>query len=93
MAISLQRMDAMLKAHASRSKTIDPNLGDRLMEEINELTSACSMTGKAHDELHKWLIPFIELTADLQRATTNKERMKKVEALQVAMEVYHNYFD
>lgn len=31
-----------------------------LQEKINELTSTCTMQGKAHDELHKWLIPVME---------------------------------
>lgn len=30
-----------------------------LQKNINLLTSSCTMTGKAHDELRKWLLPFI----------------------------------
>ena len=36
-------------------------LADKLKANIELLTSNCTMKGKAHDELHKWLVPFIEL--------------------------------
>jgi len=36
-------------------------LAEKLKANIELLTSNCTMKGKAHDELHKWLVPFIEL--------------------------------
>ena len=36
-------------------------LADKLKANIDLLTSNCTMKGKAHDELHKWLVPYIEL--------------------------------
>lgn len=36
-------------------------LAKKLMANIELLTSNCTMKGKAHDELHKWLVPYIEL--------------------------------
>ncbi len=36
-------------------------LAQKLKANIELLTSNCTMKGKAHDELHKWLVPFIEL--------------------------------
>ena len=33
---------------------------DNLGRNIDLLTSNCTMEGEAHDELHKWLLPFIE---------------------------------
>lgn len=36
-------------------------LAKKLKANIELLTSNCTMKGKAHDELHKWLVPFIEL--------------------------------
>lgn len=36
-------------------------LAENLKANIELLTSNCTMKGKAHDELHKWLVPFIEL--------------------------------
>lgn len=36
-------------------------LAEKLKTNIDILTSNCTMKGKAHDELHKWLVPYIEL--------------------------------
>ena len=36
-------------------------LADKLKTNIDILTSNCTMKGQAHDELHKWLVPYIEL--------------------------------
>lgn len=92
MAVYIKRMDAILDTQKTSGEVIDPSLGDQIMSEINQLTSDCTMTGKAHDELHKWLLPFIELTAELQNATSNQQRVQKLKALQEAMDVYHQYF-
>ena len=37
------------------------SLAKQLKSDLELLTSNCTMTGQAHDELHKWLLPFIEL--------------------------------
>lgn len=34
---------------------------DKLKVNLDLLTSNCTMKGEAHDELHKWLVPYIEL--------------------------------
>lgn len=36
-------------------------LANKLKTNIDILTSNCTMKGQAHDELHKWLVPYIEL--------------------------------
>ena len=45
------------------------DLGEALQKGINALTSSCTMTGRAHDELHKWLLPFIDHVNQLTEAT------------------------
>ena len=41
---------------------------ENLQKNINLLTSNCTMSGEAHDELHKWLIPYMELVNKLSEA-------------------------
>lgn len=43
-------------------------LASRLGNHIELLTSNCTMTGQAHDELHKWLLPFIDLVDEFSIA-------------------------
>lgn len=42
------------------------------------------MTGQAHDELHKWLVSFLDLSAEFFETTTLKEAeiaYKKIQVL------------
>ena len=41
------------------------SLSEKLQSNIDLLTSNCTMKGKAHDELHKWLLPYIDLVKEL----------------------------
>ena len=41
------------------------SLSNKLQSNIDLLTSNCTMKGKAHDELHKWLLPYIDLVKEL----------------------------
>ncbi len=50
---------------------------------IVDLTSNCTMQGQAHDELHKWLVPFIGLSEEFDVATDLKEQKR----------IYQNFKD
>lgn len=67
------------------AKTIDSNLID--------LTSSCTMEGQAHDELHKWLVPFIELSEQFDIATTLTEQEKIYADFKAAFVEFNNYFE
>lgn len=67
------------------AKTIDSNLID--------LTSSCTMDGQAHDELHKWLVPFIELSEQFDIATTLTEQEKIYADFKAAFVEFNNYFE
>ena len=40
-------------------------LADSLTNQLNVLIAGCTMKGPAHDELHKWLVPYTEHVKDL----------------------------
>lgn len=64
-------------------------LQTRLKNNISELTSKCTMTGQSHDELHKWLLPFIETVNSMEEQGPKAF----VENLKVQFENYHRYFE
>lgn len=39
-----------------------------IRENLDLLTSNCTMSGRAHDELHKWLLPFIDLVQETEKS-------------------------
>jgi hypothetical protein len=51
------------------------------------------MQGQAHDELHKWLVPFIELVNDFanyEDETVAKHQIKKMASTFEAFNAYFN---
>lgn len=67
-------------------------LATKLQASLDALVANCTMSGQAHDELHKWLVPFMTSvkayagTADL--ATLKKEHA----SLKQTFVTFHRYF-
>ncbi len=68
-------------------------LSKKLQKNIDLLTSNCTMTGKAHDELHKWLLPFIALTIDLSEAKDIKNQENCFQKLEESFVLFNTYFN
>ncbi len=48
------------------------NLANKINTNLDLLTSNCTMKGQGHDELHKWLLPFL----DISKEFTNSKNIK-----------------
>lgn len=68
-------------------------LASGLEHNIEQLTSNCTMEGQAHDELHKWLLPFIELSEQFSAAATQQDAEKYYWQIKTSMEDFHRYFE
>ena len=62
---------------------------DNLAHNIDLLTSNCTMEGQAHDELHKWLLPFIE---DV-KAFSNEKSTANFAKIQKSFITFNQYFE
>lgn len=71
--------------YAALVKTIDEN--------IESLTSNCTMEGQAHDELHKWLVPFIDLSEQFDEAETSENRREIYQEFKNAFVEFNTYFE
>ncbi|MBL7937551.1 MAG: hypothetical protein JNM51_17230, partial [Bacteroidia bacterium] len=60
------------------------SLSEKLQSNIDLLTSNCTMKGKAHDELHKWLLPYIDLVKELSEAKDETEASKQFQNIQTS---------
>ena len=67
-------------------------LSKKLQANIDLLTSNCTMKGKAHDELHKWLLPYIDLVKELSEAKDETEATKQFENIQNSFTTFNQYF-
>lgn len=67
-------------------------LAEDLEQQNNLLIKSCTMQGKSHDELHKWLHPHMELVAALKNTSDENEAKILITRLQQSFGVYHQYF-
>ena len=64
-----------------------------LKRNIDKLTSNCTMTGQAHDEVHKWLLPYIDLVDEFSESKTEQEFEKYFQELKSAYVTFDTYFE
>lgn len=64
-------------------------LADNLKENLDLLTSNCTMKGQAHDELHKWLLPYIDLVDNFSDGKTNDQFTE----IQHSFITFNQYFE
>lgn len=68
------------------------SLAEKLQTNIDLLTSNCTMTGQAHDELHKWLLPYKNLVDELSVAEDKIEAEKQFQNIQSSFKTFNHYF-
>lgn len=68
-------------------------LSKRLTKKLNELTSNCTMKGQAHDELHKWLLPFLDLSRSFAKDTELSQMESSVKTLKEEIVVFSEFFE
>ncbi|MBK8404510.1 MAG: hypothetical protein IPL25_10615 [Saprospiraceae bacterium] len=67
-------------------------LAEKLQNNIDLLTSHCTMEGKAHDELHKWLLPYIDMVAELVDTKDETTAMKQFENIKTSFATFNQFF-
>jgi hypothetical protein len=68
-------------------------LADSLFVDMDQLVAACDMKGKAHDMLHEWLMPHMQLAQDLERASDPTLADSLLHALALSSDTYDLYFE
>lgn len=68
------------------------SLAEKLQSNIDWLTSNCTMKGKAHDELHKWLLPYIDLVKELSEAKDETKAEKQFHNIETSFATFNQYF-
>lgn len=68
------------------------SLAEKLQTNIDLLTANCTMKGKAHDELHKWLLPYIDMVKELSEAKNETEASEQFKNIQTSFSTFNQYF-
>jgi hypothetical protein len=92
----IEHIKASEKAFAeyvSNNQTDYTALAKTLHSNNDNLIKSCTMTGPAHDELHKWLHPHLQLVKGLEDAKSDSEANKIVQQLNNSFETLNSYFE
>lgn len=88
----VEKGEMLVNNYISNNQTDYQNLSKQIKEQNQLLIKSCTMDGKSHDELHKWLHPHMEFIEDLEEATSENDAKVVVLELQKSNELYHQYF-
>ena len=92
MMIFIQDMELQVKSFSPDKLRSYQLLADSLQGNISLLTSNCTMSGMAHDELHKWLVPYITQVNTLSEANTETDASEAFDQIQDSFKTFHQYF-
>ena len=57
------------------------SLSSKINNDLKTLTSSCTMTGQGHDELHKWLLPFLDISKEFTNSKTLKDAQENYQVI------------
>ena len=84
--------DAVAEFNSEDASAVN-ELGEALKAHNKELISSCTMKGDAHNELHKWLHPYMDLLEKLSAVDDQDEGKKLLEELKASFSTFHTYFE
>jgi len=93
MLVYLRTMEAAISSFAGTDMLAYDALSETLQRESDLLTSNCTMKGEAHDVLHVWLVPYLDLVEALSDAQTPEERSAHHVQLRDAFARFNEYFE
>ena len=88
----VKKQEELLNRYIESGNSDHTALADQLQEQNQLLIESCTMTGKSHDELHKWLHPYMALLARLNRAETKEDADRVIAEIEESLETYHAHF-
>ncbi|HEY9115093.1 MAG TPA: hypothetical protein VIN10_10340 [Bacteroidales bacterium] len=92
MMIYIQNMEEDIKLFASNNQKDYQTLADDLQKNVKLLTTNCTMSGMAHDELHKWLVPYITEVNELSEVKNETEANEIFFNIQDSFKTFNQYF-
>lgn len=88
----LTESETILNKYIEDGSTDYVTLAKQLKDKNSGLIKSCTMEGKSHDELHKWLHPHMELIESLQKAEDANSANSIISELKQSYETFNQYF-
>lgn len=85
--------EELVNSYIQNNQTDYKALAQQVKDQNSQLIKSCTMGGKSHDELHKWLHPHLEIVKTLENETDATKANETVLHLQQSYQEYHQYFN
>ncbi len=85
--------EELVNSYIQNNQTDYKVLSQQLKEQNDQLIKSCTMDGKSHDELHKWLHPHLEIVKSLEDEADATKANEILLQLQQSYQQYHQYFN
>jgi hypothetical protein len=92
MLVHIRNMENDINSFKNTSNSDYKELAKKLQSNLDLLTSNCTMKGQAHDELHKWLLPYIDLVNVFSKTTNKQELVVQFKKIQSSFLTFNQYF-
>lgn len=93
MMVHVRSSEGLVDSYVNSPKKDHEALAKELNATVGLLTKSCTMQGKSHDELHKWLHPYMGLIKDLGNVNNKDEADQVVSAIQASFVVFNLHFE
>lgn len=93
MMVAIRNMENDVNSFTNGEQKHYESLVEKLQTNIKLLTSSCTMKGKSHDELHKWLLPHMAAVKNLSAAKDDTEAAKQLNNIQTSLATFNQYFE
>lgn len=88
----LNASQQLVTAYVSNGEKDYKTLAAQLKDNNKTLIASCTMKGKSHDELHKWLHPYMGLLDELDNAKSQEEAQAIVAKIQESFTTFNESF-
>lgn len=92
----IQRVAEMrkeLEENISAEQIDQAALAQSLDHHTGKFVESCTMKGQGHEELHKWLEPYMGLIKELHNAESNDEAKEIMDEMQAMLKAFGEYFE
>jgi hypothetical protein len=93
MMVHVKSIETDLNSFEAKSTDDYAALAKKIETNIQLLTSSCTMKGPAHDELYKWLLPFIDLSDAFSKSKTMEDYATNFQKIKTSFSKFNTYFE
>ncbi len=93
MMVPVRQMQSDIDKFAGKELSEYKTLAKDLTKANEQVIATCTMEGPAHEELHKWLLPFIDLVGQLSGATDLGTASENLLLVKDSMKEFDQFFE